>query len=246
MVADSSQQAGIILSRAGFEKNGVQILSDLSLRLTERRIGIVGRNGSGKTTLARLICGLVAPTSGTVAVGGVDVARDRKAAIGEVGILFQNPDHQIIFPTVEEEIAFGLTQQGMSKRAARDGARAMLTRFDRPDWAERAVHTLSQGQRHLVCMMAVLAMKPRLIVLDEPFAGLDIPTTMTLSRYLDGLSQQVLHISHDPAALKPYNRVLWIDRGTVAMDGPAAEVIAAFKAEMTRIGGVDDLTDLPT
>ncbi|PWE33773.1 cobalt ABC transporter [Maritimibacter sp. 55A14] len=242
------QAGGISETGAGARLTGVscrlgarQAIDGLTLDLTERRIGVVGRNGSGKSTLARLVCGLIAPDAGTVRVGGVDVASDRAAAIRQVGILFQNPDHQIIFPTVEEELAFGLGQLGQGRDAARQGAHAMLKRFGRAHWAYRAVHTLSQGQRHLVCLMAVLAMEPRLIVLDEPFAGLDIPTTRALGRYLDGLDQQLLHISHDPAALTRYDRVLWLEAGRLAMDGPAGTVLAAFTEAME---ARDDRTDL--
>lgn len=233
------------LCDVSFAKDGRDILSGISLTLTEPRIGVVGRNGSGKTTLARLIAGLVEPTQGAVRVRGVDVTQDRVNAISAVGILFQNPDHQIIFPTVEEEIAFGLSQLGAERRAARDGAHQVLARFGKEHWAERSIHTLSQGQRHLVCLMSVLAMEPALIVLDEPFAGLDIPTTRALNRYLDGLDEQLLHITHDPATLARYDRVLWIDNGKVRLDGSAEFVLAAFRAEMDTTGGEnDDLTDL--
>ena len=235
---------GVALTDVTVARGGREILAGLTLALTERRIGVVGRNGSGKSTLARAICGLIEPAEGRITVAGVDVVRDRKAAIGAVGILFQNPDHQIIFPTVEEEIAFGLTQQGETREAARDGAQAMLARFGRADWADRAVHTLSQGQRHLVCLMAVLAMEPATIVLDEPFAGLDIPTTRALNRHLEALDQQLLHITHDPATLAGYDRVLWLEEGRVAGDGPAGEVLAAFTAAMEEMGEADDRTDL--
>lgn len=215
------------------------VLRDLSLTLSERRIGIVGRNGSGKTTLSRLIAGLIAPEAGQVTVAGVDVARDRKAAIRTVGILFQNPDHQIIFPTVEEELAFGLRQLGHDKTAARAEAHTMLARFGRADWAERPVAALSQGQRHLVCLMSVLAMAPRVIVLDEPFAGLDLPTTRALRRYLDAVPAQVIHVSHDIAALSGYDRAIWLEGGTIAADGPAEATLAAYLQAMEALGDAD-------
>ena len=214
---------------------GRQVLSDVALNVTERRVGIVGRNGSGKSTLARLVAGLIAPDAGRVQINGIDVLKDRRGALRAVGILFQNPDHQIIFPTVEEELSFGLRQLGQSKRAARDGARTMLAQFDRLDWAERAVATLSQGQRHLVCLMAVLAMEPSVIVLDEPFSGLDIPTTRALHHHLAGITPALIHITHDPAAIAGYDRVIWIDEGRVRADGPPGSVLGTFTAEMTRI-----------
>ena len=212
---------------------GGRVLLDLpALALTERRIGVIGRNGSGKSTLARVVTGLQEPQAGRVSVGGVEVARDRRGALSAVGILFQNPDHQIIFPTVEEELAFGLRQMGQSKAEARAGARAMLARFGRADWAGRGTGQLSQGQKHLVCLMAVLAMAPGTIVLDEPFAGLDLATVRQLGRLLDGLAAQLLHISHDLAALAGYDRILWLEGGRVVQDGAPAAVIAAYRAAM--------------
>ncbi|WP_292291245.1 ABC transporter ATP-binding protein [Marivita sp.] len=216
-----------------------EVLRDLTLALDSRRVGIVGRNGSGKTTLARLIAGLIAPDAGRVTVAGVDVCTDRKAAIRTVGILFQNPDHQIIFPTVEEELAFGLRQLGQPKAEAREGAHAMLARFGREDWAERAVDGLSQGQRHLVCLMAVLAMEPRVIVLDEPFAGLDIPTIRALRSYLEALPVTLIQVSHDISALQSYERVIWLEGGQVAADGPAGETLARYLAAMQEVDDAD-------
>ncbi|WP_392663499.1 energy-coupling factor ABC transporter ATP-binding protein [Amaricoccus sp. B4] len=239
-----NMNAEVRLEGVSLAKGGRAIFEGLTLALSERRIGLVGRNGSGKSQLARLVCGLVLPDAGTVRVAGVDVGRDRRRAIDTVGILFQNPDHQIIFPTVEEEIAFGLSQQGRGRRDAQAGARDILARFGRADWAERPVQTLSQGQRHLVCLMAVIAMAPRLVVLDEPFAGLDLPTTMRLSRHLDGLEAAVLHISHDLAALEGYERVIWLEGGRIAADGPPEAVLPAYRSEMERLGGADDLADL--
>jgi biotin transport system ATP-binding protein len=223
---------------------GRDILHGITIRGDQRRIGIVGRNGSGKSTLARVIAGLQAPDTGTVRVCGVDVAKDRKAAIRTVGILFQNPDHQIIFPTVDEEIAFGLRQLGASVPEAEEGTCAILARFGKEHWAGAAVHPLSQGQKQLLCLMAILAMRPRLIVLDEPLSGLDIPTQMQLMRYLDGAAAHLIHISHDPAVLADYDRVVWIGEGHVVRDGAASAVLEEFQVDMQRLGGMDDISDL--
>ncbi len=234
----------IALNDVSFVPDGTQALAPMTLQADDRRIGIVGRNGSGKTTLARLLSGLIAPHSGTVRIAGVDVVKDRKKALGCVGILFQNPDHQIIFPTVEEEIAFGLSQMGQPRAEAAAGVRAILERFGKGHWAKAAIHELSQGQRQLVCLMSVLAMAPAVIVLDEPFAGLDIPTTRQLQRVLDGLDVTLVLITHDPAVLRGYDRVIWLDQGKVVQDGAATPVLQAFEARMAQIGEGDDLSDL--
>ena len=234
----------IHLDAVRYAPGGKTVLDNITVKSDARRIGIVGRNGSGKTSLARVMAGLVPADGGSVRIAGVDVAQDRKAALGAIGILFQNPDHQIIFPTVQEEIAFGLTQMGYSKGEAARGVADILARFGKTHWAEAPVHPLSQGQRQLVCLMSVLAMRPRVIVLDEPFAGLDIPTTLHLRRMLDALEVTLVLITHRPDVLEGYDRVLWIEQGQIVEDGPAEPVIAAFDARMRQIGGEDDLSDL--
>ncbi|MDX1780690.1 MAG: energy-coupling factor ABC transporter ATP-binding protein [Thalassovita sp.] len=220
------------------------MFSGLDIALAEHRVGVIGRNGSGKTQMARLIAGLAAPDAGDVTVAGVEVAKDRKAALSTVGILFQNPDHQIIFPTVGEELTFGLTSQRYDKAEARDRAVEILARFNRSDWYDRPVHGLSQGQRHLVCLMAVLVMAPKLIILDEPYAGLDLATTLRLRRYLDALDPALIHITHDLTAIENYDRVIWLDWGEVRRDGKPGEVLPAYEQEMREKGGRDDFADL--
>ena len=227
-----------------FAIEGKQILSDLNISLTQRRVGVVGRNGSGKSTLARLVAGLVAPSAGRIRVNGIDLAKDRRAAVNEVGILFQNPEHQIIFPTVGEEIAFGLEQQGQSKSDAARATLDVLNHFGLPHWQEAYIAPLSQGQKHLVTLMSVVAMQPKLLILDEPFAGLDIPTKAQISRYLGLYQGSLLHITHDPADLADYDHLLWIDHGCVQLSGSHAQVMTAYLEAMHSQGKTDDLAHL--
>lgn len=220
------------------------MLEMLTLRLSEARIGILGRNGSGKTTLLRLMAGLIAPESGSVRVDGVDPFNDRKATLTALGILFQNPDHQILFPTVAEELAFGLVQQGLTTAEAGVRVSQLLAAEGRAHWAKAPVTTLSQGQRHYLCLLAILLMEPRTILLDEPLAGLDLPTQARLLRRFAGLPQRLITITHDPAVLATADRVLWLEAGRVVADGAPGQVIPAFTAEMDRIGLCDADTDL--
>ena len=235
---------GIHLIDAAVTLSGRQVLTGLTLSLTEARIGIVGRNGTGKTTLLRLLAGLIAPTSGTVRLGGLDPARDRRAMLAAVGILFQNPDHQILFPTVDEELAFGLIQMGQSRSQAAQAVADLLAAEGRSHWAKAPVSTLSHGQKHYLCLLAVLAMRPATLLLDEPYAGLDLPTQTRLARRLQALPQQVIIISHDPAAVAGVDRVIWLEAGRVVADGPPGPVLAAFSAEMAARGALDADTDL--
>ena len=224
-----------------FVRDGQLIVDGLSFRSAERRIGVVGLNGSGKTTLARLVCGLIRPTGGEVLINGSNVAKDRRTALGLVGIVFQNPDHQIIFPTVQEELSFGLTQAGLTQQDAADRAVEVLEEFGRRGWAGRAVHSLSQGQRHLVCIMAVMAMRPSLIVLDEPFSGPDVPTVRQLHRQLNALQVSQLLITHDLQYLDEFERIIWLDRGRIRRDGRPDAVLREFSAEIDKLSELDAL-----
>jgi biotin transport system ATP-binding protein len=235
----SDPSEGIFLADTSVRLGGRLVLDNLALHLTEARIGILGRNGSGKTTLLRLIAGLIPADAGRVRVDGADPFRDRKSALRTLGILFQNPDHQILFPTVEEELAFGLIQQGLSRSEALSRAHAALAADGRAQWATTPVSTLSQGQRQFLCLMSVLLMAPRTILLDEPLSGLDLPTQARLTRRFAGLPQRLVTITHDPAALAGTDRVIWLEAGRIAADGRPDEVIPAFTTEMHRIGALD-------
>ena len=223
---------------------GKRILQGLSMELEAARVGIVGRNGSGKSTLAKVLAGLVVPESGQVRINGHDLAKDRRQALREIGILFQNPDHQLIFPTVDEEITFGLRQHGASKREAEDICKATLARFGKLHWWGAHVTALSQGQKHLLCLIAVAAMAPSLILLDEPFSGLDIPTRLQLTRYLDQYEGGLLHISHAPEDLAGYDVVIWLEDGQIVASGRAREVLRDYRDAMEELGGSDDISDL--
>ena len=232
----------VVLSEVSLILDGRQILHDVTFQTESKRVGIVGRNGSGKSTLARILAGLIAPKSGNIRVNGHNLSKDRKAALAEVGILFQNPDHQIIFPTVLEEVTFGLSQMG--KPNAEALALETLQSFHKPHWRDANISTLSQGQKHLVCLMSVVAMAPKLLILDEPFAGLDIPTKAQLTRYLSHYSGSLMHITHDPADLQDYDHLIWLDQGTVKDSGLCGPVLEKYTEHMIQLGEQDDISDL--
>lgn len=230
---------GIHLTNAGLALSGRPILQGLTLALTEQRIAIVGRNGSGKSSLIRLMAGLIAPSQGQVRVDGIDPAQDRKALLPRLGILFQNPDHQILFPTVVEELSFGLIQQGLTKAQAQSRAQTLLAQHGRTHWADAAVSTLSGGQRHWLCLQSILLMAPQTILLDEPFAGLDLPAQQRLTRAFAALPQRLITVTHDPASATNAERMIWIEAGRLRADGPPAVVLPEFLATMEEEGARD-------
>lgn len=204
------------------------VLSDLSLELQENRVVLIGRNGSGKTTLAQLIKGLLVPDRGSVRVWGIDPAARTAESAAAVGFLFQNSDHQILCPTVLEEIAFGPIEAGLPREQAQQASIDIMRAHGIADWRDRAVATLSEGQRRLVCLLAVLVLEPRLLVLDEPYNGLDIPTRLRLADFIAGLPQQIVLISHDPETIEDAERAIWLEEGQVAADGSPGSVLPGY------------------
>ena len=234
--ADAPTARGLCFRKVSFARDGRSVFEDLSLDLSQRRIGLVGDNGSGKSTLLRLANGLLRADQGDVVINGRPL-RGRDLADG-VGFVFQNPDHQIIFPTVGEEIAFGLTERGASAADARRATDELLARHGCAGWRERAVHELSEGQKQLVCILAVIAPAPSILLLDEPFASLDLPTRLSLSARLAQLPQQIVMASHDLDLLHDFDRVIWLDRGTVRADASPAEVLPLYRAHAAARGAV--------
>ncbi len=163
------------------------LLTDVSLNLgTGERVVLVGRNGSGKTTLLRILSGLLPPTGGRVYIHGESEESPRN----RVGILFQNPDHQMIAPTVEEEIALGLELRGEDPREIRRVVAGLLTRFGLTELASSPPEALSGGQKQRVALAATMAWAPPFLLLDEPDSFLDAPSRRELLRGVDEVREQ--------------------------------------------------------
>jgi biotin transport system ATP-binding protein len=218
-----------------------QVLAIPALCLDERRIGLIGDNGSGKSTVLRLMNGLLLPTSGRIIAAGLDTAKRRKELPTKVGFVFQNPEHQIIFPTVGEEIAFGLTERGLPTAQARQQALVLLEQHGCAEWADRNVQELSGGQKQLLCILAVLATQPSILLMDEPFASLDLPTRLVLSHKIRTLPQQIVVASHDSELLAEFDRVIWLHAGRIRVDGKPAEVLPAYRAHAAAIAAAGDV-----
>jgi biotin transport system ATP-binding protein len=206
------------------------VLTDLSMALSEHRIGVVGPNGSGKSSLVRLINGLLLPKTGQVCVDGLDTMHNVTAVRRKVGFVFQNPDNQIVFPVVHEDIEFGLKQREPDPERRAMRAQAALERLGVGHLAERSVHTLSGGERQLVALAAVLATEPEILVFDEPTTQLDLRLRNRFEQHLAGLPQPALVVSHDLALMQQMNRVLVIDQGRLAFEGAPAEAVAWYQA----------------
>ncbi|MGF7123379.1 energy-coupling factor ABC transporter ATP-binding protein [Rhodococcus sp. TAF43] len=205
------------------------VLDGIDLALTESRIGIIGANGSGKSTLARMINGLVSPASGTVSVDGLDTARKGRQVRRKVGFVFTDPDHQIIMPTVSEDIAFSLRRSSLSKSERADRVAQVLADFGLSGHADHPTHLLSGGQKQLLALAAVMVTDPDVLVADEPTTLLDLRNARLMRSTLAGLRQQLIVVTHHLDLLDDFDRVIVIDRGGVAADGTPGEAIAHYR-----------------
>jgi biotin transport system ATP-binding protein len=212
-------------------RRGSRLVFDgLTVSISQRRVGLLGDNGAGKSSLLRLINGLLLPDEGEVRVDGLVTAKARRELPAKVGFVFQNPEHQIVFPTALEEVAFGFREQGAPRAEANEKARAVFTRFGCVDWAEAVVHEMSEGQKQRLCIMSIVAMNPDILVMDEPFASLDLPTRIDLTALIATLPQQLIVASHDLELLAGMDRVIWLSDGKVVGDGAPESVINAYKS----------------
>ena len=205
------------------------VLSNLNLTLREGRIGVIGSNGSGKSTLVRLINGLVQPSAGVVHVEDLSVTQDSRALRRRVGFVFQNPENQLVLPIVGEDLLWGLDAKAFSLVQREQKVRAVLGSLDLLDLLPRSVHTLSGGEKQLVALAGVLVTEPELIIFDEPTTQLDLRMRNRLVDIIDQLPQQAIIVSHDLPLVERMDRVLVIDRGTVAFDGNPQDAVAWYR-----------------
>ncbi|MFV1852103.1 MAG: energy-coupling factor ABC transporter ATP-binding protein [Thalassospira sp.] len=220
-----------------FENVSVQFdqrraLDDIDLTLGEKRIGIVGANGSGKSTFVRLLNGLQTATSGKVLVDDFDAAKDGRKLRRHVGFVFQNPDNQIVYPVVEEDLAFGLKALKLPKDEINCRIDEILARYDLTEFKTHPSHLLSGGQKQLLAISGVLVMEPRYIIFDEPTTLLDLRNRNRVERAIAELDQTVITVSHDLDLIAGYDRVLVFEGGKIVLDGKPGDVIPRYREMM--------------
>ena len=215
--------SSMALEDVRLQRGNTCVFDGLTLSLPESRIGLIGDNGAGKSSLFRLLSGLDRPQAGRVLV---------PEGAQAVGMMFQNPDDQIIFPTVEEELALSLPQASFTRAQAQQHVREVLQARGLAEWATRAIGSLSQGQRQHVCWLALTLAPHRVLLLDEPFASLDLPGQALLTQEIANAPQQILVSTHVLAHVRHFGRVIWLDQGRVRADGAGADVCAAYEADV--------------
>ena len=190
------------------------------------RVAILGPNGAGKTTLMLHLDGLLLGV-GELEVAGVRVGkRTLREVRAQVGLVFQDPDDQLFMPTVGEDVAFGPLNLGLDREATAERVKEALGAVRMGHVAARAPHQLSMGERRRVAIATVLAMRPRLLVLDEPSANLDPRARRELLEVLAGIDRTLIVVTHDlPFAAELCERAVILSAGRVVADGPCPDVL---------------------
>ena len=212
---------------------GVPVFADLNLTIEEGSfVAVLGTNGCGKSTLAQHFNAILLPSGGKVYVCGIDTANeDRLIAIRRnVGMVFQNPDNQIVANVVEEDVAFGPENLGIASPEIRRRVDSALKQVDMYEYRTHAPHLLSGGQKQRIAIAGVIAMEPKCIVLDEPTAMLDPrgrrEVIDTIGRLNREKSITVVLITHHMDEAAKAQRVVVLDKGKVAADGTPKEVFS--------------------
>ena len=217
--------------------DSVPALENVSVSISEGEyVAVLGHNGSGKSTFAKLLNLILAPTVGKIYIDGQDVTADsfteddvfeiRK----KIGMVFQNPDNQLVATVVEEDVAFGPENLGLPREEIRRRVTEALCLVDMQDYAHHAPHKLSGGQKQRVAIAGTIAMKPRVIIFDESTAMLDPIGRREVVGIMERLNREekitIINITHYMEEAARADRVIVINDGRVALDGTAREVFS--------------------
>ena len=215
------------------ERSSVQVFEDLNLQVEQGTfVAVLGGTGCGKSTLAKHFNSILLPTGGKVWVCGMDTQDENKliSIRRSVGMVFQNPDNQIVANVVEEDVAFGPENLGVASPAIRQRVDNALKQVGMYEYREHAPHLLSGGQKQRVAIAGVIAMEPKCIVLDEPTAMLDPRGRREVMETVSRLSREkgitVILITHHMDEAAQAQRVVVLNKGHVAADGTPQEVFS--------------------
>ncbi|HHV26625.1 energy-coupling factor transporter ATPase [Anaerosalibacter bizertensis] len=233
------------------DEQGFTALKDVNLTVNRGEFLVVlGHNGSGKSTLAKLMNALLLPTSGNVYVKGMDTKNEEKLwdIRQSAGMVFQNPDNQLVATIVEEDVAFGPENQGIDPKEIRQRVDQALEIVEMSKYKKHAPHLLSGGQKQRIAIAGVLAMNPDCIILDEPTAMLDPigrkEVMDTIKKLNKEQNKTIVHITHYMEEAVEADRIVVMEKGQIIMEGTPREVFSKVK-EMKEIGlDVPQVTEL--
>ncbi|MDT2600767.1 energy-coupling factor ABC transporter ATP-binding protein [Enterococcus hulanensis] len=216
-----------------YQEDATPALKDVSFSINKGEwIAIVGHNGSGKSTLAKVINGLHLPQKGTVTVGGMELSEESVWDIRRmVGMVFQNPDNQFVGATVEDDVAFGLENQGIERSEMQRRVQDALEKVKMQDFATREPARLSGGQKQRVAIAGVVALRPDIIILDEATSMLDPEgrddVIATINEIKEESDLTVISITHDIDEAASANRILVMREGELYQEGTPEEIFSA-------------------
>ena len=212
---------------------GVAVFEDMNLRIAQGSfVAVLGMNGCGKSTLAKHFNSILLPTGGKVFVCGIDTANEDRLMVirRNVGMVFQNPDNQIVANVVEEDVAFGPENLGIASPEIRNRVDKALKQVGMYEYREHAPHLLSGGQKQRIAIAGIIAMEPKCIVLDEPTAMLDPRGRREVMETIKRLNREkkitVVLITHHMDEAARADRVVVLHKGKVAADGTPKEVFS--------------------
>ena len=218
----------IVFEDVGFSyERGVPVLEGLSLSIHAGEcVGLIGANGAGKSTLMQLVLGLL-PHNGSLRVDGLEVEKKNLAEVRRrVGYVLQDSDNQLFMPTVLEDMVFGPCNYGMPRAEAEARADEVLAELGLEALRNRYNHKISGGEKRMAAIATILAMRPSVILMDEPSATLDPVNRRTVIRAIGRMEQTCLIASHDlDMILDTCSRVLLLSGGRVVADGPAGAIL---------------------
>ncbi|MDT2573444.1 energy-coupling factor ABC transporter ATP-binding protein [Enterococcus raffinosus] len=216
-----------------YQEDATPALKDVSFSINKGEwIAIVGHNGSGKSTLAKAINGLHLPQKGTVTVGGMELSEESVWDIRRmVGMVFQNPDNQFVGATVEDDVAFGLENQGIERSEMQSRVKDALEKVKMQNFATREPARLSGGQKQRVAIAGVVALRPDIIILDEATSMLDPEgrddVIATIRKIKEESDLTVISITHDIDEAASANRILVMREGELYQEGTPEEIFSA-------------------
>lgn len=208
--------------------NGMQALRGIDLTVMPgEKVALVGPNGAGKSTLLLHLNGILRASSGSVRILGREAADGRLGEVRSlVGLVFQNPDDQLFSPRVFEDVAYGPLYMGLPEQEVRSRVGEALAAVGMSGFEERRPHELSIGERKRIALATVLSMKPEVLALDEPSAGLDPRARRGLINLLAELPQAMLVSTHDMHLVKDlFRRMVIMDAGRIVADGPTCRLL---------------------
>lgn len=209
--------------------DGHEALRDVTLSIAPgEKVALLGPNGAGKSTLILHLNGILKTQTGKVRAAGLDVNDKTLGRVrAAVGLVFQNPDDQLFSPTVFEDVAFGPIYQGLKEAEVRARVDEALAAVRMDAYKHRVSHHLSTGEKKRIAIATVLSMRPEILVLDEPTAGLDPRARRSLINLMRELPQTMLVATHDiRMVIELFERAVIMDGGEIVADGPGAKLLA--------------------